>query len=362
MKPLKPIYYFSVKTGNRGDDAIRYSIVSAIKKQINIPFAFFNVKYDELTESRIINDLNKNASCLMIAGSGLYSNCSTTKSGWYFNCDTSLFTKIKVPIILLGLGCNNNLGKDIFGGELSDKAKESIKLINDLSVISTVRDKRTYDILKEIGITNHKLMLDPACFLSTPKITKEKKIAINLAQHSQLLGRYDCGKEGQNNRNKNIKLFSDISNYLISKHYSVVFICHDALEQSLVIDLKKHVPQLKWLNTDDINVMLKEYASCQFTIAIKMHSCILSFASLTPFINLYYDIKSPEFMKMIYWTQFGQNLFSIDKKWLKNRIDELCKNWLILKTKLNIYKQNSESQFNDLINQICDIIKNENPS
>ena len=53
MKPLKPIFYVSVMTSNRGDMAIRESIASAIKKRINIPFAYFNVKYDKLTAQRI---------------------------------------------------------------------------------------------------------------------------------------------------------------------------------------------------------------------------------------------------------------------------------------------------------------------
>lgn len=173
MKPLKPIFYFSVMSSNRGDMAIRESIISAIKKRIDISFAYFNVKYDELTAQRI-EQLNKDGSCLMIAGSGLYSN-TNTKSGWYFNCKSELFSKIKISIILVGLGCNNNLGKDIFDGELSDKAKESIKLINNLAKISTVRDKRTYNILKNIGVNNHELQIDPACFLEVPRVKKEKE-------------------------------------------------------------------------------------------------------------------------------------------------------------------------------------------
>ena len=247
MKTFKPIYYWHVQTGNRGDFAIRQSIVSAIQKKINISFAFFNVKYDELTKERIINDLNKNASVLMIAGSGLYSNCSTTKSGWYFNCNTDLFSKIKIPIILIGLGCNNNLKNDIFGGELTEKTKQSIKLINDLATVSTVRDQRTYDILKNIGVTNHQLMLDPACFLNGSKNEKEKRVAINIAQHAPLLGRFDGGEEGQKNRARNLITFSLISNVLIKQGYSVIFIAHDTLEQSLIIDLKKLVPELEYL-------------------------------------------------------------------------------------------------------------------
>jgi len=357
MKILKPIYYYHVQTGNRGDLAIKESIVSSIQKQINIPFSFFNVKYDELTEQRIINDLNKNASALMIAGSGLYSNCSATKSRWYFNCDTNLFSKITVPIILIGLGCNNNLKSDIFGGELTDKAKQSIKLINDLAVISTVRDQRTYDILKNIGVTNHELMLDPACYLNAPRTNKEKKVAINIAQHAPLLGRFDGEKEGQKNREKNLKNFAKISNYLIEKGYSVVFVAHDALEQSLIIDLKKLVPELKYLNTDNINRMLIEYAKCEFTICVKMHSAILSFAVGTPFINIYYDQKSIEFLKMIKCTELGISIFSDYCSTTSVELFRVLESLNVYKLHFNKIKEYYQLKFDNLIIKICQLIK-----
>ena len=359
MKILKPIYYWHVQTGNRGDHAIKHSIVSAIQKKIDVPFAFFNVKYDELTESRIINDLNKNASALFIAGSGLYSNCNT-KSGWYFNCTSELFQKSTNLIVLLGLGCNNNLDKDIFGGELSAKAKESIKLINDLAIISTVRDKRTYNILKEIGVKNHQLMLDPACFLEAPKnIKREKRIAINIAQHSPLLGRYDGGEEGQKNREKHLQLFANISNWLISEGYSVVFIAHDALETSLIIDLKRQVPQLEWVNTDDIDMILTAYSQCMITICIKMHSAIMSFAVGTPSIQLYYDQKAIEFLKMIDCPELGMSIFDSYYETFKEKINLLLNNYTYYQTKIKNIKQCEQAKFNKIINKICYVIENE---
>ena len=357
MKPLKPIFYCHVNSSNRGDMAIRESITSAIKKRINMPFAYFNIKYDKFTEQRI-EQLNNDGSALFLAGSGLYSNASTS-SGWYFNCKPELFSKIKVPIFLIGLGCNNNLGKDIFGGELSDKAKESIKLINDLATISTVRDQRTFDILKDIEVNKHELILDPACFLEVPKIKKEKRIAINLAQHSPALGRFDCGKEGKRNREKNLYYYSMVCNNLIKLGYKITFITHDTLEQSLVIDLKELIPSLEWLNTDNINLILKTYAKSQFTIATKMHSCIMSWASNTPAINTYYDQKSIEFYKLLKCPELSISIFDDYYYRLKYITEYLIRNLAEYKNKvkkiINLEKQN---KFNPLIDKICNTITN----
>lgn len=343
-------------TGNRGDMAIRKSVVEAIESNIKVPFAFFNVKYEELTEERILNQLNTESSILIIAGSGLYTNYSTS-SGWYFPCKTELFEKIKVPIILVGLGCNNNLGKDIFKGELTQEAKDSIKLINNLAIISTVRDQRTNKLLNELGIKKHKLMLDPGNFLKAPQVPKEKRVAINLAQHSPALGRFDGTNEI---RNKNIKNFIFIGKYLESKGYKLVFIAHDALEHSLIIDLQKELPDLDFINTDDIDLMLQEYARCEFSIGIKMHSNILSFASGTPFISLYYDIKSIEYLKLIHWTDFGYSVFEDYYSWIIEKINNLIDNSRYYIEYFRKLKKLEQEDFDKLINDICNIIENSN--
>ena len=352
----KTIFYYSVITGNRGDMAIRKSIVEAIKENLNIPFSFFNVKYEELTEKRIINQLNSEASCLIIAGSGLYTNYPQS-SGWYFPCKTELFKKIKVPILLLGLGCNNNLGKDIFKGELKPKTKKSIKLINDLAKISTVRDLRTHKLLKDLGIKKHYLMLDPANFLKVPKVPKEKRVAINIAQHSPALGRFDGNKRI---RNKNIKYFTKIGKYLQSKGYKIVFIAHDALEQSLILDLQKELPNMEFVNTDDIDKMLYEYARCAFSIGAKMHSNIMSFASGTPFISLYYDQKSIEYNKLINWSEFGKSIFTDYYKWLEWKVDTLIPNIGYHTREFQDMKKRGQLEFDKLIKDICDTIETSN--
>ena len=356
MKTYKTIFYYSVMTGNRGDMAIRKSIVEAIEETLKVPFAFFNVKYEELTENRIINQLNTEGSALVIAGSGLYTNYPMA-SGWYFPCDTELFNKIKVPIMLLGLGCNNNLGKDIFKGALKLKAKKSIKLINKLAKISTVRDQRTSKLLKSLGIQSHKLMLDPANFLKVPQVPKEKRVIFNMAQHSPSLGRFDGGKEGQVNRRKNLSNFATVGKYLQKKGYKIVFLAHDALEHSIITDLQKELPDMEFVNTDNLNKMLQEYARCEFSIGMKMHSNIMSFASGTPFISLYYDVKSIEYNKLIHWSSFGCSVFEDYGDWLIEKVDDMIVNNEYYTKQFRKIKKIEQIEFDKLIENICDIIK-----
>jgi len=353
MKTYKTVFYYSVMTGNRGDSAIRKSIVDAIEENLKVSFAFFNVKYEELTEERILNQLNTEASVLIIAGSGLYTNYPTS-SGWYFPCKTELFSKIKVPIMLIGIGCNNNLGNDIFHGDIKPETKQSIKLINELAVISTVRDQRTYQLLKNLGITKQQLILDPANFLKVPRIPKEKRVAINLAQHSPTLGRFDGDIAV---RNYNLESFTKLGKFLASKGYKLVFIAHDALEQSLILDLQKTLPNLEFVNTDNIDLMLQEYARCEFSIGIKMHSNILSFAAGTPFISLYYDVKTVEYLKLINWSGFGLSVFTNYYEELKEKVDLLILNHKYYTAQFRQTKQIEQTKFDNLIGEVCHIIE-----
>lgn len=349
----KPIMYYHVDTSNRGDWAIKKSIVEAIQKRINIPFAFMSVKNDELTEQRILKQLNTDCSALMIAGSGLYTNYPKS-SNWYFPCKTELFEKIKVPIMLIGLGCNQNLKGGILNSELKEETKQSIKLINELAVISTVRDQKTYDILTGIGVTNHRLMLDPANFLDVKQKPKEKRVAIQIAQHAPILGRFDGTTEL---RCRNIETFAKLAEHLISMKYEVIFIAHDALEHSLIVDLQRLVPEIKALNTDNLDIMLEEYARCEFTISVKMHSAIMSFASGTPAIQVYYDQKSIEYLKMIGLPELGISIFDNYYFDLREKIQLMIRKHGGYTKKIKHLKNKEQIKFDKLMYNICNIIK-----
>ena len=351
---LKPVFYYSVLSNNVGDRAIRKCIVEAIRERIDVPIAFFNTQNAELTEERIVKQLNVEASALIIAGGGLYCNIQKS-SGWYFPCTPDLFDKIKIPILLLGIGYNSNLKGELFKEGLNEFTANSIATINKYAKISTVRDKRTYDTLKGFGVTNHELMLDPACFLKYKKQKKIKRVAIQLAQHNPILGRYDGTQEY---REKNIKAYAEICYYLKSKGYEVIFIAFDPLEQSIIFDLKKLFPDLLFMNTDNIDTILKEYSRCTMSIGTKMHSNILSFATHTPFCSTYYDQKSPEFLNMIGWDRFGTSIFENYLTLVKRMIDHLDLNPLLYSQIFKDIQDQERPKFENAIDRICEIIKN----
>lgn len=352
-KIYKPIWHYCVMTSNRGDKAIRMAIAQAIHNHLpNIPIAYFNNKYEELTEERI-NQLNREASCLIIGGSGLYVNKKSSSSGWYFPCKTELFDKIKVPIFLTGIGVDKTLENKNF--ELpKGKALNSVIKLNKLSKLSSVRDRIALSLLKKNGIEKATLTLCPAGYINVPKIKKEKQVAINFSQHNPLLGRFDGTPKY---RNKNLKIFSKIINYLHSLDYKVMFIAHDVLEQSIVSDLYKLTPNFDYINTDNINIILKEYAKSQFSIGVRLHSNILSLAADTPFISIGYGYKNLEYVDLIGSNYYSTNVIDYDYNILKNLVNKIINNLPQIKQTLITNRDKYRTKSDKYFKKLTDIIK-----
>ena len=287
---MKPIWYFSVMGSNRGDQAIREGVKTQLRKRIDTPTAFFSCKTDLLDMKRI-NQLNKEGSMLLIAGSGLYSNYGL-ESGFYFRCNPENFKHIKVPIALLSIGMNNHLEMDRFG-KLAPNTLKNIKTLNQLAAHTSTRDYRTLRMLHNLGIEQAEFVPDPAMFC--PKVasrfqwTKLRLVGLSVAQHADML---------KHHRGKVIDLFIGLCHALDARGYAPIFISHDALEHNIYEDLKTGYPKLLYYSNDSPKEMMALYEKCDFSVGVRCHSNIMSFGVNTPFICLAYDQKQIEFCKI----------------------------------------------------------------
>jgi len=287
---IKPIWYFSVMGSNRGDQAIREGVKTQLNKRTDALTALFSCKTDLLDRNRI-NQLNKEGSMLLVAGSGLYSNYDL-ESGFYFRCHPKNFKHIKVPIALLSIGMNNHLEMDRFG-ELEPYTLKNIQMLNRLAGHTSTRDYRTLRMLHELGIEKARFVPDPAMFC--PKTggmfrwTERRLVGLSVAQHADMLKRH---------REKVIKLFINVCHELYLNGYTPIFISHDVLEHNIYEDLKQGCPHVLYYSNDSPKEMMALYEKCEFTIGVRCHSNIMSFGVNTPFICLAYDQKQIEFCKI----------------------------------------------------------------
>ena len=124
----------------------------------------------------------------------------------------------------------------------------------------------------------------------------------------------------------------------------------------LLIEMREKIPEISYLNTDNVEDMLKEYAQCEFSIGVRMHSNILSLAAGTPFISVAYDEKNLEFLKLY------NNKFSVlvtddyyDK--LQSLVVDLMDNLDKERQTLLLKKETYNVYYNRFIEKICNILQ-----
>lgn len=88
-----------------------------------------------------------------------------------------------------------------------------------------------------------------------------------------------------------------------------------------------------------------------------MHSNIMSLASNTPFISLYYDTKSIEYCKLLNNYPYLYSVFNNYESWLYNAIKEISQNNEQIKDNLQMIQKKYKQLFHNAINRICNIIK-----
>ena len=344
----KPIWYFSVMGSNRGDQAIREGVTSHLRKYTDAPIAFFSCKTDLLNKQRI-DQLNKEGSMLLIAGSGLYSNYDL-ESGFYFRCNPEDFKHIEVPIVLLSLGMNNHLEMDRFTS-LSPQTLTSIKTVNEQAVHTSVRDYRTLRMLHGMGVEKAMFVPDPAMFCHSEEapfqLRNKRLVGLSIAQHAKMLKKH---------RENVIRVFIELCHALDDGGYTPIFISHDALEHNIYEELKQGYPRLLYYNEDSPRGMMGVYEKCVFSVGIRCHSNIMSFGANTPFIALAYDEKQVEFCK-IAGTKPLLLTQGLAVEALLNRVKYIEENYMSIKKDMSDRWNYLYSVFDTTLNKIAEEVK-----
>jgi len=334
---------------NRGDQAIRAGVTAQLKARIETPIAYFSCRNDLLTP-KLIKQLNEEASIILIAGSGLYSNYDL-ESGFYFRCNPKNLNMIEIPIAFYSIGMNNHLEMDRFG-PLKNETLESIREFNNLASYSSARDFRTLNMLHKIGIKKAKFTPDPAMFCPLkPWLINEndKIVGLSIAQHADMLKHY---------RPKLIEIFGEICRHLKKDGYKTIFIAHDALEHNIYEDLIREFPELIYYNRDGVEEMMSLYSMLDFTVGVRCHSNIMSFGAGTPFVCLAYDHKQIEFCKVVNMSPY---LIKINKdivvEQVIDKIEYLQDNPEELRSTMNKRKKELWKIHKESMSKIVELIK-----
>ncbi|MCM3871039.1 MAG: polysaccharide pyruvyl transferase family protein [Pyrinomonadaceae bacterium] len=162
------IHHFYPRTSNIGDHFVQRGIEAMVRRIVpGATFQLLNInsrgkdktEYG-LTQSAV-ERANREADLIIVGGSNLYEG--SFRWPWGVHLEIDAFKNLQVPLFLVGIGTGSAFGSPVH--RPSTRAKREIKLLNDYATFSGARDVLTFEWLQRLGISEAKLMGDPATFV-----------------------------------------------------------------------------------------------------------------------------------------------------------------------------------------------------
>ena len=346
--------YYGFK--NSGDDALLKAIIEDIKRykeSPNIVVLSANPKETkEMYHVKAINRLNviqilkhmKKAEMLISGGGTLIQDRTSTKSLWYYLTviKAALRKNLKVMLYSNGIGPL----------ERKSNIKKTKKILDKVDLI-TLRDERSLDTLKAIGVENKNIIVtaDPALELDISDKERGRKILdeLGVPKDRKLLGvsirRWrDNGSEFEDN----IAWVCDYA-YETYGYHTVLLPMQTSKDMTVLQNVKrsmKHEATLidRRIDVADTMSIMKNFDVC---IGMRLHTLIYAVINAIPLIGLVYDPKISSFMEYTNQTRY----LSLDNAQAENIIeilDETVANYDEIKASLvESYKQlNKKARLN----------------
>lgn len=296
--------YYGFK--NSGDDALLMSIIQDLQKHKespNVVVLSANPKEtNRIYRVKAINRLNpfaiwrhmKKADMLISGGGTLIQDTTSTKSLWYYLAVISLAKKHKLKVMLY----SNGIGP-------LNKEKNKVrtrKTINNVDLI-TLRDDKSLEILKQIGVTKPKTIVtaDPA--LNLDSVDKERGLEIlkkaGVPVDKSLLGISvrkwrDLGADFED-------AVARACDYAVEKYglYPVFLPMQAskdlAISQSIMRKMKYKSSIMD--SNQAVTDMLAVVKCMNMCIGMRLHMLIYSAINAVPLVGLVYDPKISSFME-----------------------------------------------------------------
>jgi len=223
---------------------------------------------------------------------------------------TSDLSKIKVPIITMGVGAKNPL---LYSSEKINFSKESIKLlhlISDSGYLSSVRDFSTLRFLQTQGFFNYLMTGCPALYSGQNTLIESEHISVKkigfslgvsfvnsvsmeIQMKEMILKIKDCFKNSQLN---------------IAFHHSVQIQNEDRVNKTIINFKKKHLKFIDWLQEKSIlytdisgsaDNMIEFYSSCDLHVGYRVHAHILMMSVSKPTVLIHEDQRGSSLSEYI---------------------------------------------------------------
>ncbi len=341
---------------NSGDDALLKAIIQDLKtykESPNITVLSANPR-ETVNVYRVnaINRLNmlkiikhiKNADMLISGGGTLIQDRTSTKSLWYYLMIISLALKNNLKVMLY----SNGIGPL----EKKKNMKKTRKILDKVDLI-TLRDERSYQTLRDIGVKNPnvKVTADPALELKAADETRGREILkdAGVPDSGKILG--ISVRRWQTIGDDFEDTVAKAADYAYEKYgyYTVFLPMQTSRDMAISQSIKKKMRH-------DASILEKRYSVSEtmsvmrcfdLCIGMRLHTLIYAVINAVPLIGLVYDPKISSFMEYTHQTRY-MDVENISADSLTGIIDECVANYDEIKSDLekNYNQLNEKAQLN----------------
>lgn len=377
----KTIWHLGGYNRNYGDFVLLESIRENLEKQSDIPLNFVNIDCQSthfFTE--LIDELNEKADMLLIGGGGFIMNRheDNSLSGWQWSIKNEDIVKIKIPIVIYGIGYNK-FNYDNRG--FKEQMNQSLILTQNKSKLFSVRNTGTKEelITRGLNANNIEVIPDSGMFISPRSINADflnsgrMLIGLNFVSDRP---QYTYPDDYDNAKNIVMENLINVCKFFIEKYNALII----NIDHIPVLDEKVNIEFKNKLGNDNFLVLSEEipeiyppslvnshflayvYKKMNVVIGMRGHSNIISFGMGTPFISMGSHNKNRFFAKEI-----GEEKYLIDLRDYKNNakcdtiIEQVEKLLQDKEYKDRTFKRRNELEkmFIDFNNKIIRILKEE---
>lgn len=328
----KTIWHVGGYNRNYGDFVLLESIRENLIKDSDVPLNFVNVDCQSTHFFKeLIDELNEKADLLIIGGGGFVMNRheDNSLSGWQWSIANEDIEKIKVPIIVYGIGYNkfhyDNRG-------FKENMNNSLKLTQNKAELFSVRNNGTKEELIKRGLDKDKIIVipDSGMFISPLKIesdllnTDKMLVGLNLVSDRP---HYTFPDDYTKTQKEFFNTLIETCKYLIKEHNALIInldhipeldtevnkLFKDKLGEDNYKVLSEEMPQIYPPSLVNSHFLAYFYKKMDLVLGMRGHSNIISFGMGTPLISIGSHNKNQFFMNDI-----GEEKYLISLRDYKN--------------------------------------------
>lgn len=314
---MSKIFHFGWhKPGNAGDTVL-FKATQDLFNKVLAPQAWENIELSCPTDEKLIRRINSEAKFVLVGGGGLFlrDTNENNNSGWQWNINKSLLMKIKVPVILFGIGYNRFRRQPEFDPIFREHLSLCARLPGFIGLRNTGSIKKILEYLPCHLRDNLFFQPCPTTLLSKLYQIRQprkyyKTLAVNIAFDRVNL-RYG------NQFSVVIPRIVAAIKQLQGRGWKIYVACHCGHDSRIISYLQDAKVDFttEWLDGRCAKYILDFYKKITLTLGMRGHSQMIPFGCRRLFFSIITHDKLGYFLEDIGLRRLGVEIFNNDLTW-----------------------------------------------